>query len=225
MCYQILNNQNSLSSSCLDTASLAQPYSLPPLFCKAVLISANGESECFGRVMWSYSSLSHNRRTDGFLPLGLSGKHSHKAQSHFCSVLQLYSCVCSTVARERCPEIRVTELLFLPRHRELCLHALNKLWKLLSFVSLYKHEPFRSQKRKKKSSDAFSLSSIGKKLWLGEVLWFLWFCDRTAAGERKAKFSGLQFLSLLSAESCYMLSSCMSSLEVSSWWCLENSLT
>lgn len=150
MCYQILNNQNSLSSSCLDTASLAQPYSLPPLFCKAVLISANGESECFGRVMWSYSSLSHNRRTDGFLPLGLSGKHSHKAQSHFCSVLQLYSCVCSTVARERCPEIRVTELLFLPRHRELCLHALNKLWKLLSFVSLYKHEPFRSQKRKKK---------------------------------------------------------------------------
>lgn len=61
----------------------------------------------------------------------------------------LYSCVCITVAQQRCPEIRVTELVFLPRHMELCLHVLNKLWKLLSFVSLYKHEPFLSQKRKK----------------------------------------------------------------------------
>lgn len=177
MCDQILNNQNSLSSSCLDTASLAQPYPLLPLFCKAVLISANGESECFGRVMWSCSSLSHSRRTDGFLPLGLSGKLSHKAQSHFCSVLQLYSCVCSTLAQERCPEIRVTELLFLPRHMELCLHALNKLWKLLSFISLHKHEPFRSQKRKKKIFRCFfSIFHWQEAVtWGGSVIpLFLW---------------------------------------------------
>lgn len=64
---QILNNQNSFSSSCLDTTSLAQPYPLLPVFCKAVPISADGQSQWFGRVLWLRPSLSHKRRTDGFL--------------------------------------------------------------------------------------------------------------------------------------------------------------
>lgn len=141
------------------------------MFCKAVPISADGESQCFGRVMWLCPSLSH-KRTDGSLCLGLSGKLPSKTQSHFLSVPQLYSCVCFTVAQQRCPEIRVTELVFLPRHRELCLHVLNKLWKLLSFVSLYKHKPFLSQNRKKKNLDMLFLClPLARRCDLGR------FCD------------------------------------------------
>lgn len=49
---QILNNQNSFSSSYLDTSSLAQPYPLLPLFCKAVLMENHSVlDESCGHVM------------------------------------------------------------------------------------------------------------------------------------------------------------------------------
>lgn len=84
----------------------------------------------------------------------------------------LYSCVCFTGAQQRCLEIRVTELVFLPRRMELCLHVLNKLWKLLSFVSLYKHEPFLSQKRRKKPLEMLFLClPLARSCDLGR------FCD------------------------------------------------
>lgn len=142
-----------------------------PVFCKAVPISADGESQCFGRVMWLCPSLSR-KRTDGSLCLGLSGKLPSKTQSHFLSVPPLYFCVCFTVAQQRCPEIRVTELVFLSRHKELCLHVLNKRWKLLSFVSLYKHKPFLSQNRWKKILEMLFLClPLARRCDLGR------FCD------------------------------------------------
>lgn len=184
-------------------------------------------AQCFGQVMWSCSSLSHNRRTDGFLPLGLSGKLPHKAQSHFHSVHQLHSWVCSLWLSRDVLKSEWQNWCFCPgTWNWACMWSTS----CGSCSAVYHCITHRShfcprKEKKKKSWDAFSLSSIGKKPWLGEVLWFLCICDRTAAGERKAKSSGLQFLSLLSGESCYMLSNCMSSLEVLFWWCLENSLT
>lgn len=145
---QILSKQNSLSSSCWDTPSFAQPYPLLLLFCEAVLVSDDGESQGFGRLLWSCSSLSHNREQMGFFLWASLASSLTKLSLTF-TLAPLYSCVCFTVAQQRCPEIRVTELVFLPRHMELCLHVVNKLQNLLSFISLYKHEPFLSQKRGK----------------------------------------------------------------------------
>lgn len=175
---QILNNQNSLSSSCLDTPSLAQPCPVLPLFCKVVLISDDGESQCFGRVMWSCSSLSHDRRTDGFLPLGLSGKLPHKAQSHFHSVPLIFLCVLHWCSAEMSWNQSDRTGVSAQTHGTVLACAQQAVEVAQLCITVQTRAISVPEKEKKTPWDAFSLSSIGKKLWPGEVLWFPWFCDK-----------------------------------------------